>query len=77
MDHESTRTLADALGASGHRRRQHPDCDARFRYLNNQAKSQLRRDLPMISVDTKKKGRVGEDPGYKNGGRECQPQGSP
>ena len=99
---KSTRTLADALVASGHpvshvrvaeilhslhyslqgnakttEGAQHPDRDAQFRYINNQAKSRLRRDLPVISVDTKKKELVGEDPGYKNGGREWQPQGSP
>jgi hypothetical protein len=56
---------------------QHPDRDAQFRYINNQVKARLRRGLPVLSVDTKKKELVGEDPGYKNGGREWQPKGSP
>jgi hypothetical protein len=56
---------------------QHPDRDAQFRYINTTAKSRLRAGLPVLSVDTKKKELVGEVPGYKNAGREWQPQGSP
>ena len=56
---------------------QHPDRDAQFRYINKTAKARLRRGLPVISVDAKKKELVGEDPGYKNAGREWAPQGSP
>jgi hypothetical protein len=54
--------------------KQHPDRDAQFRYLNDQVSAFLGADLPVISVDTKKKELVGV---YKNGGREYQPQGEP
>jgi hypothetical protein len=54
--------------------KQHPDRDAQFRYLNDQVSAFLAADLPVISVDTKKKELVGA---YKNGGREYQPQGEP
>jgi hypothetical protein len=53
---------------------QHPDRDAQFRYLNDQVSAFLAADLPVISVDTKKKELVGA---YKNGGREYQPTGEP
>jgi transposase len=52
----------------------HPDRDAQFRYLNDQAATHLARGEPAISVDTKKKELVGE---YANGGREYQPKGKP
>jgi transposase len=52
----------------------HPDRDAQFRYLNDQAAEHLDGGQPAISVDTKKKELVGE---YANGGREWQPQGEP
>ena len=38
---------------------QHPDRDAQFRYLNEQVKAVLAQGLPVISVDTRKKGLVG------------------
>jgi hypothetical protein len=56
---------------------QHPDRDAQFRYINKTAKARLRVGLPVVSVDAKKKELVGEEPGYKNAGREWQPKGSP
>ena len=56
---------------------QHADRDAQFRYINKTTKARLRRGLPVISVDTKKKELVGEDPGYKNGGSEWRPKASP
>src|SRR5262249_61137158 len=49
--------------------RQHPDRDAQFRYINDAVRRFLRTHDPVISVDTKKKELVGEDPGYKNAGR--------
>jgi transposase len=52
----------------------HPDRDAQFRYLNDQAAAHLDAGQPAISVDTKKKELVGE---YANGGREYQPKGQP
>src|SRR6266487_2022137 len=54
--------------------RQHPDRDAQFRYINEQAKSHQHAADPVISVDTKKKELVGP---FKNAGREWRPQGQP
>jgi Rhodopirellula transposase DDE domain len=53
---------------------QHPDRDAQFRYVNEQARSHLAAGQPVVSVDTKKKELVGR---YANGGREWQPAGEP
>lgn len=53
---------------------QHPDRDAQFHYLNDQITAFLGRNLPVVSVDTKKKELVGA---FKNGGREWQPSGQP
>jgi hypothetical protein len=53
---------------------QHPDRDAQFGYLNEQASAHLAAGQPVVSVDTKKKELVGN---YANGGREWQPQGAP
>ncbi len=52
----------------------HPDRDAQFSYLNDQATAFVADDQPVISVDTKKKELVGE---FKNGGTEWQPTGEP
>ena len=53
---------------------QHPDRDAQFSYLNDQAAEHQQAGDPMISVDTKKKELVGA---YKNGGRQWRPAGHP
>jgi hypothetical protein len=52
----------------------HPDRDAQFGYINQQAIAALKEGRPVVSVDTKKKELVGE---YKNSGQEWQPQGKP
>ena len=52
----------------------HPDRDAQFRYINEQVRDRLGKGLPVISVDTKKKERIGE---YANRGVEWQPKGEP
>ena len=52
----------------------HPDRDAQFVYLNQQAQAYLDAGEPVISVDAKKKELVGD---FKNGGRELRPQGDP
>jgi hypothetical protein len=52
----------------------HPDRDAQFAHLNDQAADHLGAGQPAISVDTKKKELVGD---YSNGGREYQPKGAP
>jgi transposase len=54
--------------------RQHPDRDAQFGYLNDQADAFIADDQPVISVDTKKKELIGD---YANGGAEWQPAGEP
>jgi hypothetical protein len=53
---------------------QHPDRDAQFRYLNEQAREFRESGLPVVSVDAKKKELVGD---FKNGGREWWPKGQP
>jgi len=53
---------------------QHPDRDAQFSYLNDQAGQHLGAGDPVISVDTKKKELVGQ---YKNAGTEWRPTGDP
>lgn len=52
----------------------HPDRNAQFEHINAEVKAFQERGQPVISVDTKKKGLVGE---FKNGGREWQPKGAP
>jgi transposase len=54
--------------------KQHPDRDAQFRYINEQAKNHIDAGDPVVSVDSKKKELVGQ---YKNAGREWQPTGDP
>jgi hypothetical protein len=51
-----------------------PDRDAQFRYLNEQAHTQLAAGQPVVSVDAKKKELVGR---FANGDREWQPTGEP
>ncbi|WP_329580206.1 ISAzo13 family transposase [Streptomyces sp. NBC_01361] len=53
---------------------QHPDRDAQFRYLNEQAREHRDTGQPVISVDTKKKELVGE---FQNNGRQWQPMDVP
>ena len=52
----------------------HPDRDSQFRYINQQTEKFQNEDLPVISIDAKKKELVGE---FKNGGQEYQPKGLP
>jgi hypothetical protein len=54
--------------------RRHPDRDAQFRYINEQARGHQEAGDPVISVDTKKKELVGE---FMNAGREWRPKGGP
>jgi hypothetical protein len=53
---------------------QHPDRDAQFGYLNEQAREHLDAGEPVISVDTKKKELVGP---FKNAGQEWRRAGDP
>ena len=52
----------------------HPDRDAQFRYINDQARAHQDGGDPVISVDTKKKELIGE---FANAGREWRPKGQP
>ncbi len=56
---------------------QHPDRNAQFEHIQALATKFLAADQPVISVDCKKKELVGEVPGYRNAGREWQPEGKP
>jgi hypothetical protein len=53
---------------------QHPDRDAQFRYIGEQARAYQDAGEPVISVDTKKKELVGD---FASGGKEYRPKGSP
>lgn len=53
---------------------QHPDRDAQFHYLNEQARQFRDAGFPVVSVDAKKKELIGE---FKNVGREWEPKGQP
>jgi len=79
----SHRLVAELLRASGYTLQAnrkvregtgHPDRDAQFRYISNQARRAQRRAQPVISVDTKKKELVGD---FKNSGRQWRPKGQP
>lgn len=54
--------------------KQHPDRDAQFRYINEQARQHMDAGQPVISVDTKKKELVGD---YKNAGHQWRPAREP
>jgi hypothetical protein len=72
--------LLDRLGytlqanAKTRQRTHHPDRDAQFGHINGRVADFLAAGQPVISVDTKKKELVG---GFKNGGREWRPEGTP
>ncbi len=51
-----------------------PERDAQFRYINEQVKQFLARGEAVLSIDAKKKERVGE---FKNAGRTWRPKGEP
>src|SRR6266487_5715116 len=53
---------------------QHPGRDAQFRYIARRAREFLDAGQPVISVDAKKKEKVGN---FANGGAEWRPQGDP
>ena len=52
----------------------HPHRDQQFKHLNRQVRSFLKRENPVISVDTKKKELIGR---YYNKGRRWLPEGEP
>jgi Rhodopirellula transposase DDE domain len=53
---------------------QHPDRDGQFRYLNARAEAHRAAGEPVISVDAKKKEKIGQ---YKQAGRSWRPKGRP
>lgn len=55
-------------------KKDHPDRDKQFKYINKKVRSFLRRGFPVISVDTKKKELIGN---YKNDGQEWEKKGVP
>ena len=52
----------------------HPDRNAQFEFINASVQRFLQRGQPAISVDAKKKEKVGD---FKNGGQEWFPKGAP
>ena len=52
----------------------HPDRNAQFEHIHGKVKEFQSCSEPVISVDTKKKERVGD---FKNSGRELRPKGNP
>lgn len=68
LDYSLQATRKTTEGAS------HPDRNAQFEHINARVKDFQQRGQPVVSVDTKKKERVGD---FANGGREYQPKGSP
>ena len=50
----------------------HEDRDAQFNFINEQAKEFQKQNLPVLSVDTKKKENLGN---FKNNGKEWSPKG--
>jgi transposase len=55
-------------------KKDHPDRDKQFQYINKLSAKKIRQNEPVISVDTKKKELIGN---YKNAGREWMPKGEP
>jgi transposase len=78
--YRSLARLLDHLGYSLQANRKtregsgHPDRNAQFEYLYEKVRNFQRRGQPVISVDTKKKERIGD---CKNPGREWRPKGEP
>jgi len=68
MDYSLQQNVKDKEGGAPQER------DEQFRYIEGQARRHLRAGQPVISVDTKKKERVGA---FKNGGRTWRPKGQP
>jgi hypothetical protein len=52
----------------------HPDRDAQFRYISEEARGRQDAREPVISVDTKKKELIGD---YRNAGQQWRPAGQP
>ena len=68
MDYSLQQNVKDKEGGAS------PERDKQFRYIERLARQHLQAGQPVISVDTKKKERVGT---FKNGGRTWRPKGQP
>jgi transposase len=55
-------------------KKEHPDRDEQFNYINKLAKRMIAKNEPVISVDTKKKELIGN---YRNAGKEWHKKGQP
>jgi hypothetical protein len=80
VSHQTAALLLHHLGYTlqGNRKTRegssHPDRNAQFEFISAQVRAFQRRGQPVVSVDTKKKERIGD---FKNGGAEWQPEGEP
>lgn len=80
VSHSTVAMLLDEMGYSLQANRkttegkQHPDRNAQFEYISKRVRSHQGSGQPVISVDTKKKEKVGD---FKNNGQEWRPQGNP
>jgi hypothetical protein len=80
VSHSTVAMLLDEMGYSLQANRkttegkQHPDRNAQFEYISNRVRSHQKSGQPVISVDTKKKEKVGN---FKNNGQEWRPLGNP
>lgn len=80
VSQRSVWSLLDRLGYSMQSNRKtregsdHPDRDAQFQHIAGKVKTFQGRNLPVISVDTKKKELIGR---FKNSGQEWQKKGQP
>ncbi len=79
----SASTVQDLLKAQGYSLQgnrktregsKNPDRNEQFEYINNAVKEFQSQELPVISVDAKKKELIGD---FKNSGQEWQPEGQP
>jgi DNA-binding transcriptional ArsR family regulator len=52
----------------------HPDRNAQFEHINKTARTYIEKGIPVISVDTKKKEKIGN---FKNDGKEYRPEKQP
>jgi len=74
-------TILDKMGYSKQQNqkmlqvgKQHPDRNEQFEFINSKAAEFLSQGLPVISVDTKKKEKIGN---FKNNGKEYRSKGDP
>jgi hypothetical protein len=80
VSHQTVAALLDDAGYSLQANRKtkegkdHPDRDAQFEHINQKVRAFQRAGQPVISVDAKKKGLIGD---FRNSGREWHRRGKP